>query len=195
MTHTNHATKIRNFDEINWGIPFFCLFHPYNIKNVGKSGHIIPILVLLGRSIPSDKQQMMLQMDMCERRGSGIDRATDAISQMKLPAYKAQSGDDYTRITLFPKKKVSEMTREERIAICYQHACLLYEDGKSINNQIVRERFNLNKNTVCICNFGMVNYYIFPYSVFTIHKPLLSLPSRFKTPCFCKAERSRSMVR
>ena len=88
--------------------------------------------------------QMMLQMDMCERRGSGIDRATDAISQMKLPAYKAQSGDDYTRITLFPKKKVSEMTREERIAVCYQHACLLYEDGKSINNQIIRERFNLN---------------------------------------------------
>ena len=88
--------------------------------------------------------QMMLQMDMCERRGSGIDRATDAISQMKLPAYKAQSGDDYTRITLFPKKKVSEMTREERIAVCYQHACLLYEDGIAINNQIVRERFNLN---------------------------------------------------
>ncbi|MBR1547961.1 MAG: putative DNA binding domain-containing protein [Prevotella sp.] len=88
--------------------------------------------------------QMMLLMDMCERRGSGIDRATDAISQMKLPAYKAQSGDDYTRITLFPKKKVSEMTREERIAVCYQHACLLYEDGIAINNQIVRERFNLN---------------------------------------------------
>ena len=90
--------------------------------------------------------QMMLLMGMCERRGSGIDRATDAISQMKLPAYKAQSGDDFTRITLFPKKKVSEMTREERIAVCYQHACLLYEDGLAINNQIVRERFNLNKN-------------------------------------------------
>ena len=85
-------------------------------------------------------------MDMCERRGSGIDRATDAISQMKLPAYKAQSGDDYTRITLYPKKKVSEMTREERIAVCYQYACLLYEEGQAINNQIVRERFNLNKN-------------------------------------------------
>ena len=38
------------------------------------------------------------------------------------------------------------MTREERIAVCYQHACLLYEDGLVINNQIVRERFNLNKN-------------------------------------------------
>ena len=90
--------------------------------------------------------QMMLQLDMCERRGSGFDRATDAIGQMKLPAYKAQSGDDYTRVTLYPKKSVSEMTREERIAVCYQHTCLLYEDGKAIVNQKVRERFNLNKN-------------------------------------------------
>lgn len=88
--------------------------------------------------------QMMLLLDMCERRGSGYDRATDAIGQMKLPAYKAQSGDDYTRVTIYPKKKVSEMTREERIQVCYQHACLLYEDGVAINNQIVRERFNLN---------------------------------------------------
>lgn len=105
-------------------------------------------LVMLHRELAMSKEETTYQqaMDMCERRGSGIDRATDAISQMKLPAYKAQSGDDYTRITLFPKKKVSEMTREERIAVCYQHACLLYEDGQSINNQIVRERFNLNKN-------------------------------------------------
>ena len=41
------------------------------------------------------------QVHMCERRGSGIDRATDAIGEMKLPAYKAQSGDDYTRITSY----------------------------------------------------------------------------------------------
>ena len=44
------------------------------------------------------------------------------------------------------KKIVSEMTREDRIAVCYQYACLLYEEGLAINNQIVRERFNLNKN-------------------------------------------------
>ena len=88
--------------------------------------------------------QLMFLLDMCERRGSGIDRATDAIGQMKLPAYKAQSGDDFTRITMFPRKNVKDMTREERIAACYQHACLLYEDGKSINNLSVRERFNIN---------------------------------------------------
>jgi predicted HTH transcriptional regulator len=100
-----------------------------------------------GHSVKMSREQlaqMMLQLDMCERRGSGYDRATDAIAQMKLPAYKAQSGDDFTRVTIYPKKKGSEMTREERIQVCYQHACLLYEDGLSINNQIVRERFNLN---------------------------------------------------
>lgn len=96
--------------------------------------------------------QLMLLLDMCERRGSGIDRATDAIGQMKLPAYKAQSGDDFTRITLFPKKSVKDMTREERIAACYQHACLLYEDGLSINNMSVRERFNLNKNQTVLAS-------------------------------------------
>lgn len=90
--------------------------------------------------------QMMFLLEMCERRGSGIDRAADAIGKMTLPAYKVQSGDDYTRITLFPKKNVNEMTREERIAVCYQHTCLLYEDGLSVNNQSVRERFKLNKN-------------------------------------------------
>ena len=96
--------------------------------------------------------QLMLLLDMCERRGSGIDRATDAIGQMKLPAYKAQSEDDFTRITLFPKKSVKDMTRDERIAVCYQHACLLYEDGQAINNMSARERFNLNKNQTVLAS-------------------------------------------
>lgn len=90
--------------------------------------------------------QMMLQLDLCERRGSGIDRAAEAIAQMRLPAYKVQSGDDYTRVTMYPKKNISEMTRDERVAICYQFACLQYEDGNSINNESLRDRFSLNKN-------------------------------------------------
>ena len=38
------------------------------------------------------------------------------------------------------------MSRDEKIATCYQHACLMNEDGKDINNQSVRERFELGKN-------------------------------------------------
>lgn len=90
--------------------------------------------------------QLMLQLGLCERRGSGVDRAVEAMEKMLLPAYKAESGDDYTRVTLFPKKSVSDMTKEERIEACYQHCCLAYADNEAMNNQSVRERFGLNKN-------------------------------------------------
>ena len=90
--------------------------------------------------------QLMLQLDMCERRGSGYDRAVAAIEEMLLPAYKVQSGDDYTRVCMFPMKALKDMTKEEKVIACYQHACLLYENNLNLTNQAVRERFGLDKN-------------------------------------------------
>ena len=90
--------------------------------------------------------QLMLQLGLCERRGSGIDRAVEAMEKMLLPAYKAESGNDFTRITLYPRKSVADLTKEERINACYQHCCLAYADNETMNNQSVRERFGLNKN-------------------------------------------------
>lgn len=90
--------------------------------------------------------QMMLQLDLCERRGSGYDRAVTAIEEMRLPAYKVQSGDEYTRVMMFPEKALKEMTKEEKTVACYQHACILYERNEMLTNQGVRERFGLDKN-------------------------------------------------
>ncbi len=90
--------------------------------------------------------QLMLQLGLCERRGSGVDRAVESMERMLLPAYKAESGMDFTRVTLFPRKPVSDMTKEERIEACYQHCCLNFADNETMNNQSVRERFGLNKN-------------------------------------------------
>jgi len=44
------------------------------------------------------------------------------------------------------------MSRTEKIMACYQHACLRYESGASINNQSVRERFELGKNDSAIAS-------------------------------------------
>lgn len=90
--------------------------------------------------------QMMLQLDMCERRGSGFDRAVAAIEAMLLPAYKVQSGDDYTRVYIYPAKALKDMSKEEKVVACYQHACLLYENNQNLTNQAVRERFGIEKN-------------------------------------------------
>ena len=90
--------------------------------------------------------QSMLLLNLCERRGSGVDRAIEAVEKMFLPPVKFQTLDDYTRVTLFPQKSLSEMTKREKIMACYQHACLMWEDNETITNQSIRDRFKLNKN-------------------------------------------------
>jgi len=90
--------------------------------------------------------ETLLLFDICERRGSGYDRAVAAIEAMNLPPYKTESGSDFTRVTLYPWKDVSEMNKAERIQACYQHVCLMYEDGLPVNNSSIRERFGLDRN-------------------------------------------------
>ncbi len=90
--------------------------------------------------------QTMFLLGICERRGSGIDQAVAAVEEMFLPAVKFTKSEQHTRVFLYPQKNLKEMTKQEKISACYQHACLMYEDGISINNQSVRERFELNKN-------------------------------------------------
>lgn len=43
-------------------------------------------------------------------------------------------------------RELPEMMKQEKIEVCYQHACLVYEDNKAINNKSVRERFGIDKN-------------------------------------------------
>lgn len=88
----------------------------------------------------------LLLLNICERRGSGIDRAVAAIEEMHLPAPDIISEDNFTRVTIYPYKSVREMSKEEKMAACYQHACLLNEDRERLNNKAVRERFRLTKN-------------------------------------------------
>lgn len=96
--------------------------------------------------------QMMFTLGICERRGSGIDRAIAAIEKMFLPPVKFTKSEQHTRIFMFPQKSLKEMTKPEKISACYQHACLMYEDGERINNQSVRERFELSKNDSSIAS-------------------------------------------
>lgn len=96
--------------------------------------------------------QTMFLLGICEKRGSGIDRAIAAVEQMYLPAPKFTKSEQHTRVFLYPQKKFKDMTKDEKVSACYQHACLKYEDGEAINNQSVRERFELTKNDSSIAS-------------------------------------------
>ena len=96
--------------------------------------------------------QMMFTLGICERRGSGIDRAIAAVEEMYLPPVKFTKSEQHTRVFMYPQKSLKDMTKQEKISACYQHACLMYEDGEKINNQSLRERFELSKNDSSIAS-------------------------------------------
>ncbi len=108
--------------------------------------NVARLLDLPPRSRNERLAQSMLLLNLCERRGSGIDRAIEAVEKMLLPPVKFQAIGDFTRVSLFPRKPLIEMTKMEKILACYQHACLMWEDNVAINNQSLRNRFGLNKN-------------------------------------------------
>lgn len=108
--------------------------------------NITRLLDLPPRSRNEKLAQSMLLLNLCERRGSGVDRAIEAVEKMLLPPVKFATLDDYTRVCLFPQKPLGKMTKQEKITACYQHACLMWEDNVAITNQSIRDRFGLNKN-------------------------------------------------
>lgn len=96
--------------------------------------------------------QTMLLLGICERRGSGIDRAIEAIEAQKLPPVKFEKSESHTRVILFPPKDLKYMTKVEKVRACYQHACLLHEDRKELNNQSLRERLGIDKNNSSVAS-------------------------------------------
>jgi len=97
------------------------------------------------RSRNEDLAQSLLLLNICERRGSGVDRAIEAVEEALLPPPKFVKGEFYTRVFIYGAQKLSAMSKQDKIRACYQHCCLLYESNKEMTNQSVRERFEIDK--------------------------------------------------
>ena len=48
------------------------------------------------------------------------------------------------RIVLFAPRRFSDMTPEERVRACYQHAALKYVSGQRMKNSTLCERFGID---------------------------------------------------
>ena len=95
---------------------------------------------------------LMRRLHICEERGSGVDRAINAIEVYQLPAPKFIRGDDYTRVILYAPTTLTRMSIEDRIRACYQHTCLNYVNNQVVNNQSVRKRFKIAVNNVSMAS-------------------------------------------
>ena len=86
---------------------------------------------------------LMRRFNLCEERGSGIDKVVFQIELFQLPAPLFETPGDATRVTLFAPKALRDLDWQERIRACYFHACLNYVMGKPVTNTSIRTRFGI----------------------------------------------------
>jgi ATP-dependent DNA helicase RecG len=85
----------------------------------------------------------MRRLDMCEERGSGIDKVVQECEAHKLPAPRFEAAEQFTRVVLYSAKSFGEMDRQDKVRACYQHGCLKQVSGESLTNQSLRERLGI----------------------------------------------------
>ncbi|MEN7972534.1 MAG: ATP-binding protein [Verrucomicrobiota bacterium] len=95
---------------------------------------------------------LMRRMNICEERGSGVDRALGAIELGQLPAPDFQSEPQFTRVTLFSYRDFKDMSRIDRIRACYQHAVLRWVCRDFMSNSTLRARLGIDQK-----NYSMVS--------------------------------------
>ena len=95
---------------------------------------------------------IMRRFNMCEEKGSGIDKTIKSIELFQLPAPNFIEYDSGTKVILYEYKKLSEMSKEDKIRACYQHACLQYVSNEKMTNETLRTRFNIEKKNSAIAS-------------------------------------------
>ena len=88
--------------------------------------------------------RLMRRFQICEERGSGIDKVVLSVEHAQLPAPLFEGRGEFTIATLFGPKHLSDMDKPERVWACYLHACLRYVMNQPVNNASIRERFELS---------------------------------------------------
>jgi len=109
----------------------------------------------------------MRRLNICEERGSGIDKVIFECEYYQLPAPKILEGDNYTRVTLYAHKTLRQMDKEDKVRACYLHASLKYVSGEYMTNQSLRERFGIVEKNYSIVSriitegikSGLIKYY------------------------------------
>ena len=89
---------------------------------------------------------LMRRFDICEERGSGIDKVVAQIEAHQLPAPLFETPPGFTRVVLFARKPMADMDRAERVRACYLHACLKHVTRGFLTNASLRQRFGITTN-------------------------------------------------
>ena len=96
--------------------------------------------------------QLMRRLNICEERGSGIDKVIFSAEKYQLPAPEFLVTERHTKAILFAPKKLSDMDKKDKIRACYQHAALCFVSNKQMTNSSLRERFGIESRNSSIAS-------------------------------------------
>ena len=94
----------------------------------------------------------MRRINICEERGSGIDKVIHSVEFSQLPAPEFIAEGNFMKVILYAHREFKDMTREDRIRACYQHCSLKYVSREFMTNKTLRERFRIDEK-----NYPMVS--------------------------------------
>jgi ATP-dependent DNA helicase RecG len=143
----------QDFDESGTG-PMIEIFDDrVEISNPGKP--LISTMRFVDHNPQSRNEklaQVMRRMNICEERGSGIDKVIFECEYYQLPAPKFTEGENYTRVTLYAHKTLRQMDKDDKIRASYLHACIKQVSGEPMTNQTLRERFGIEEKNYSIAS-------------------------------------------
>lgn len=113
------------------------------IRNPGRPTIDIRRFVDETKARNPDLAEVMRLARFTEIRGSGVDRALEAIESLVQRAPEFVLHDAATSVILRGQLDVSQMTDDEKVRTVYLHCCLRYEQRQSLTNTSLRQRVNL----------------------------------------------------
>ena len=123
------------------------------ISNPGKP--IISTMRFVDHNPQSRNEKLasfMRRLNICEERGSGIDKVIFQCEYYQLPAPKFIEGENFTRIILYSYKTLRQMDKDDKTRACYMHAALKYVSGEHMTNQTLLERFGIEVKNYSIAS-------------------------------------------
>lgn len=88
---------------------------------------------------------LMRRMNICEERGSGIDKVVSEVETYPLPAPSFLLKEQAMVVLLYAHRALKDMSKDDRTRACYQHACLRYVSNDVLTNPSLRARFEISE--------------------------------------------------
>jgi len=90
---------------------------------------------------------LMRRLGFCEEAGSGIDKVINAIELYQSPPPYFKNNENAVQVHIHGPRKYADMTTDERIRACYQHATIKHLSGEMMKNETLRKRLGISEKS------------------------------------------------